>query len=189
MSSLASADITRILATMSNGDRAAAGELLPLIYSELRQIADRCMSSERPDHTLQPTALVHETYLRLLCGGPKQWNDRGHFFRVAAAAMRHILIDHARARGREKRGGGQESLRLDEVVAVFEERALDLIALNESLTALSAQDKRKASVVELRFFAGLGVEDTARTLGISERTVKSDWSFAKLWLLRAVNKE
>ncbi len=187
MSTPAPADITRILATLSNGDRAASAELLPVIYGELRRLADRCMRDERSDHTLQPTALVHETYLRLFRGEPQQWNDRGHFFRVAAAVMRHILVDHARACGRKKRGGGQGSLPLDESLAVFEERGVDLIALDEAMTALAAQDKRKAGVVELRFFAGLGVEDTAKALGVSVRTVKSDWSFAKLWLLRKMS--
>ncbi|MGD2110328.1 MAG: sigma-70 family RNA polymerase sigma factor [Phycisphaerae bacterium] len=187
MTTVASGEITQILTTLSNGDRSAAAELLPLIYAELRQLADCCMQRERPDHTLQPTALVHETYLRLFRGEPRKWSDRGHFFRVAGVVMRHILVDHARACRREKRGGGRSPVPLDEAVAVFERTAQDLVALDEALTNLATTDERKARVVELRFFAGLGVNDVADALGISARTVKSDWSFAKLWLLRHMN--
>jgi RNA polymerase sigma factor (TIGR02999 family) len=189
VSALASGDITRILATLSDGDRSSAAELLPLVYHELRSLADRFMRGEPSDHTLQATAVVHEAYLRLVRGEPKKWNNRAHFFRVAAGVMRHILVDHARGRGRVKRGGNGVMLPLDEAVALFEERALDLVALDEALEKLAALDKRKARVVELRFFAGLGVEETAETLEISPRAVKSDWQFAKLWLLREIAKE
>jgi RNA polymerase sigma factor (TIGR02999 family) len=186
LSVLAPGDITRILATLSDRDRSAASDLLPIVYHELRSLAGRLMEDERGDHTLQATAVVHEAYLRLLSTEPQKWNDRAHFFRVAAAVMRHVLVDHARGRNRVKRGGGVVTLPLDEAVALFEERAIDLVALDEALEKLAALDKRKARVVELRFFAGLGVEETAETLGISPRAVKSDWQFAKLWLLREV---
>ncbi len=189
MSVLAPGDITRILATLSDRDRSTAAELLPLVYHELRGLAGRLMDDERDDHTLQATAVVHEAYLRLLSTEPRKWNDRAHFFRVAAAVMRHVLVDHARRRGREKRGNGRSLLPLDEAVAAFEERAVDLVALDEAMEKLAAIDKRKARVVELRFFAGLSVEETAKTLDVSERTVKSDWNFARLWLLREVYDE
>lgn len=188
VSVLAAVEVTRILATLSDGDRSSAAELLPLVYSELHGLADRFMRGEPGDHTLQATAVVHEAYLRLVQGQPKQWNDRAHFFRVAAVAMRHILVDHARGKRRAKRDGGVR-MPLDEAAALFEERALDLVALDEALEKLTALDNRKARVVELRFFAGLSVEETAETLEISPRTVKSDWNFAKLWLLREIAKQ
>jgi RNA polymerase sigma factor (TIGR02999 family) len=189
VSVLAPGDVTRILATLSERDRSAAANLLPIVYHELRNLAGRMMETERHDHTLQATAVVHEAYLRLLSAEPQKWNDRAHFFRVAAAVMRHVLVDHARRLDRDKRGNGRSVLPLDETVAVFEERALDLVALDEALEKLAAIDRRKARVVELRFFAGLSVEDAAETLDVSPRTVKSDWNFARLWLLREVRGE
>lgn len=189
MTALAPSEVTRILATLSDGDRAAAAELLPVVYGELRALADRQLRKERIDHTLQATALVHEAYLRLVKGEPVTWENRGHFFRVAAAVMRHILVNHARDRGRLKRGGGRQKVPLDDAVAVFEERALDLVALDEALTRLAGYDVRPSRVVELRFFGGLTVDETAEVLGVSPRTVEGDWSTAKLWLLREISKE
>jgi RNA polymerase sigma factor (TIGR02999 family) len=186
MSVLAPGDATRILDSLGDGDRRSAAELLPVVYHELRSLAGRLMAGRADPQTLQPTALVHEAYLRLLAAEPQKWNDQAHFFRVAAVVMRHVLVDRARSRGRQKRGGGQTVLPLDEAVAVFEERAIDLVALDEALDKLAAIDKRKARVVELRFFGGLNVEETAETLGIAPRTVKSDWQFARLWLLREI---
>ena len=189
MSSLTASEVTRILATLSNGDRSAAADLLPLVYEELRSLANHYFADERSDHTLQATALVHEAYLKLVKGEPRKWDNRAHFFRVAAAVMRHILVDHARKGRRQKRGGGGRKLPLDEAAAMFEERALDLIALDEALVKLASIDPRKSRIVELRFFAGLNVEEVAETLNVSPRTVKSDWSFAKLWLLREISTD
>ncbi|MHC4698114.1 MAG: sigma-70 family RNA polymerase sigma factor [Planctomycetota bacterium] len=189
MTTLAPSEVTRILATLSDGDRSAAAELLPLVYGELRVLADRYLRNERVDHTLQATALVHEAYLRLGKGEPVKWENRGHFFRVAAAVMRHILVNHARDRARLKRGGDRRKLPLDDAVAVFEERALDLVALDEALTRLAAFDTRLSRVVELRFFGGLTVDETAEVLGVSPRTVQAGWSTAKLWLLREISAE
>lgn len=182
-------DLTCMFATLSDRDRSEAARLLPAIYQELRGLAGKLMNRERESHTLQATALVHEAYLRLLTAEPQKWTDRAHFFRVAAAVMRHVLVDHARRRGREKHGGGATPLALDEAVAVFEERAIDLVALDEALEKLAALDKRKARIVELRFFAGLTIAEVAESLGIASRTVKQDWQFARLWLLREISNE
>ena len=189
MGSLAASDVTRILATLSDGDRAAATELLPLVYEELRKMASIYLRHERRDHTLQSTALVHEAYLKLAQGEPRKWEDSRHFFRVAAAAMRHILVSHARGRARQKRGGGRHKVPLENAVAWFEERSCDLVALDDALGKLATIDRRKARIVELRFFAGLSVEEAAEALDVSPRTVKNDWSFAKLWLLREISEE
>lgn len=184
MSVLAPSEITRMLATLSDGDHAAAAELLPLVYDELRLLAGGLLDGQRPGHTLQATALVHEAYLRLAATGLKKWEDRSHFFRVVAIAMRHILVNHARNRARQKRGGRAERVPLDDCIAMFEGNAADLIALDDCLTQLASFDPRSARVVELRFFAGLSVSDTALTLGIAERTVEKDWRTARLWLSR-----
>lgn len=189
MSTLAPSEITQLLSTLSDSDRSAAGELLPLVYDELRSLAGRHLQGERSDHTLQATALVHEAYLRLLNGNGKQWNDRAHFYRLASAVMRHILVDYARERKRLKRGGELQKLPMDEAVAVFEERATDLETLDNALIKLADKDDRMARVVELRFFGGLTVAETAEALQISDRSVESDWCMAKLWLLRELNKE
>lgn len=186
--SLAASDITRILATLSDGDRVAAAELLPLVYGELRAMASAYLRHERCDHTLQSTALVHEAYLKLAGGEPRTWEDRRHFFRMAAAVMRHILVSHARARARDKRGGGRHKVPLEDAVAWFEDRSCDLVALDDALGKLAALHRRKARVVELRFFTGFSVEETAEALDVSPRTVKSDWGFAKLWLLREIGE-
>jgi RNA polymerase sigma factor (TIGR02999 family) len=189
VTALAPSDITRILASLSDGDRAAAAELLPLVYDELRTLADRYMRDERSDHTLQATALVHEAYLKIVGGEPAKWEDRSHFFRVAAAVMRYILVNHARDRRRIKRGGDRRKLPLDEAVAMFEGSALDLVALDEALVKLASFDSRMSRVVELRFFAGLTVQEVAEVLDVSPRTVESDWSTARLWLMRELDTE
>ncbi len=185
---LSEPDVTRILDSLTDGDRSAARDLLPVVYSQLRSLANIYLNNERPDHTLQATALVHEAYLKITESKPQEWDGRSHFFRVAAAVMRHILIDHARNKGRLKRGGDRKKLPLDEAIIAFEDRAIDLVALDEALTELSRLDQRPSRVVELRFFGGLTVEETAEVLGVTDRTVKSDWATAKAWLLRTMDK-
>lgn len=187
MASQLPADVTRILADLSDEDRSAMSRLLPLVYADLRRMADGLFRRERADHTLQPTALVHEAYLRLMNGSNAQWQNREHFFRAAAVVMRHILVNHARDRRRLKRGGAAGREPLDETVAAFEDRAVDLVALDEALQRLAALDARQASIVELRFFAGLTMPDVADLLNVSLRTVENDWALARAWLLREVS--
>lgn len=189
MSSLAPTEITRMLATLRDGDCVAAAELLPLVYDELRILAGDLMEGQRRGHTLQATALVHEAYLRLAHEGAGKWEDRAHFFRVAAIAMRHILVNHARDKARQKRGGTGQRVSLDDAVAVFQENAKDLVLLDDCLTHLASFDLRSARVVELRFFGGLSVADTAEVLSIAERTVEKDWQAARLWLAREMRAE
>lgn len=178
-------DITRILASMKDRDRRDAMErLVPLLYDELRALAQSQLNRERPDHTLQATALVHEAYLRLLGARQAPWNDRSHFFRAAGEAMRRILIEHARARGRIKRGGDRVRVDLRDSL-IGEEQDLDeLLALDDAFRRLDEQDPRAADVVRLRYFAGLSIADTAKALETSERTVKRDWAFARAWLFQ-----
>jgi RNA polymerase sigma factor (TIGR02999 family) len=183
---LSQQEATTILSTFSSDERPHAAELLPAVFSELYGLAEHFLRGQRPDHTLQPTALVHEAYLRLAKGN-QEWTDKNHFFRVAAAAMRHILVNHARDRSRQKRGGGRQRVPLDDVVDVLEGQSEDLVALDEALLRLAATDARQARVVELRFFGGLTVDETAEVLGVSARTVKGDWQVAKLWLLRELS--
>jgi RNA polymerase sigma factor (TIGR02999 family) len=158
--------------------------LLPLVYEELRRLAARYMKGERRDHTLDATALVNEAYLRLIEVQHVQWNNRAHFFAMAATLMRRILVDAARARGYQKRGGGVPMLSLEEALVVSTQPGADLVALDDALTALAAIDARKSQVVEMRFFGGLSLEETAEALHVSRDTVKRDWRMAKLWLLR-----
>lgn len=179
-------DVTRILASLSDRDRSAMTELLPVVYEDLHRLADGLFRKERSDHTLQATALVHEAYVRLMSNPEGKWHSREHFFRAAAVVMRHILINHARDRRRLKRGGTVEREPLDESVAVFEERAIDLLALDEALVRLAAFDPQQAQLVELRFFAGLGMDEAAQILGISVRTAGSEWALARAWLLREI---
>jgi RNA polymerase sigma factor (TIGR02999 family) len=178
------ADVTRLLDAATAGDSAAAAELLPLVYDELRGLAAARMAAETPDHTLQPTALVHEAYLRLVGGGqPRDWGGRGHFFAAAAEAMRRVLIDHARARRADKRGGGRERLALDTVVEWVERtHRIDLVGLDDALGRLKALDPRPARVVELRFFGGCEMGEIAEHLGVSLSTVEKDWRLARAWL-------
>ncbi|MCB1055276.1 MAG: sigma-70 family RNA polymerase sigma factor [Acidobacteria bacterium] len=173
--------ITDLLARWSGGDAAAGDEVLPLVYRELQAIARVRFQQESPGHTLQPTALVHETFLKLQGQGRVHWQSRSHFLSVAAHLMRRILIDHARERGAAKRGGGQHRVTLDDV-ALELEREVDVLALDTALDKLADEDPRSARIVELRFFAGMTVPETAAVLGVSEPTVKREWAFARAWL-------
>jgi RNA polymerase sigma factor (TIGR02999 family) len=189
MTEKARGEVTRLLGELSAGDRDALSQLLPLVYDELRRLASRRLHRERPGHPLQPTALVHEAYIRLLEQREVRWKNRGHFFAVAAQAMRRILIDQARAQLAEKRGGPQVAVSLDDAVIASEPKPEELIALDAAITQLSAVDPRQVQVVELRFFAGLTIEETAEALGISDTTVKREWRLARAWLHRAVERE
>jgi RNA polymerase sigma factor (TIGR02999 family) len=180
-------DVSRILAAARGAGRQEVMErLLPVVYDELRALARAQLRRERPDHTLQPTALVHEAYLRLLAGVNLPWNDRQHFFRAAAEAMRRILIEHARKRGRVKRGGGQIRVDLSGVDLAGGPDPDQLLALDDAFRRLEQQDPEAADVVRLRFFAGLSVAETAHATGRSERTVKREWAFARAWLYDAL---
>ena len=182
------ATITQLLIRWRNGDQAALDELLPLVYQELHRLAARHLGRERGGHTLQTTALVHEAYLRLIDQQDANWQNRAHFFAIAATLMRRILVDHARARQYQKRGGGAQQVTFDEALEVSDERAAEVVALDEALTALAEFDQRKSQMVELRFFGGLSIEETAEALGVSPGTVMRDWTLAKTWLQRAINK-
>ena len=178
-----SSEATQLLARLSAGDEAAGNELLPFVYDELRRVAGSCMRTERDAHTLQPTALVHEAYMRLMgVNDTPHWQDRQHFIRLAARAMRNILVDHARKRGAAKRGGSSDPVPLDQVVASFEEQSLDVIALHECLEQLSEMDEELGKLVELRFFAGLTIEETAKVMELSPATVERRWKVARMWL-------
>lgn len=187
MESREPADITRILQAWSSGDRTALEQLVPLVYGELRRIAHRHMRHENPGHTLRTTALVNEAYLRLIEVDNVRWHDRAHFFAVAAQIMRRILVDAARARGREKRGGDAPLLTLNDTIQALVERGSKLVALDDALNSLAKLDTRKAQVVEMRFFGGLSVEETATVLGISIQTVVRDWRLARAWLTRELS--
>lgn len=189
MEAPAASDVTRLLLAWRGGDRAALERLVPLVYAELRRQAHRQMRRERPGHTLQTTALVNETYLRLVDSKRVRWQNRAHFFGVCAQLMRRILIDHARARGSLKRGGDAVHVALDDTPVGSSPPYADLLALDEVLTRLAAIDMRKSRVVELRYFAGLSVEETAEALDVSPDTVMRDWKMAKLWLLRELKRE
>jgi RNA polymerase sigma factor (TIGR02999 family) len=178
----ASAEVTVLLAQLADGDEQAASRLVPLVYSELRHMAARYMRRERVDHTLQTTALVHEAYLKLVEQTSASWENRAHFFGVAAQVMRHILVDHARGHLREKRGGGQPVLQLDEGMVFSPEQSSELLEVDTALRRLTQLDPRQGKIVELRFFGGLTVEETATVLGISPKTVKREWRVAKAWL-------
>ena len=175
-------DVTILLGEMAKGDQQAIAKLTPLVYGELRRLAARYMNRERANHTLQPTALVHEAYLKLVQHPPVEWQDRAHFLHIAAQVMRQILVDHARRHGREKRGARQQVVPLEDAVVFSPEKASEFLALDESLQRLTKLDARQGRIVELRFFGGLTVEETAQVLGISPKTVKREWSMAKAWL-------
>ena len=175
-------EITKLLVDWSNGREEALGELLPVVYGELRRAARRSLRRERPNHTLSGTALVNEVYLQLVDQAAVQWQNRAHFFGIAANLMRQILVQHARRHQTAKRGGGQYLLALDEDAVVTPERPVDLVALDEALSHLAERDERKSRIVELRFFGGLSTEETAEVLDISPRTVKREWRLAKAWL-------
>ena len=176
------AGVTRLLVELRNGNPEAESKLVPLVYKHLHRLAASYMRGERPDHTLQTTALVNETYLRLVPQKGTGWRDRAHFFGVAARLMREILVDHARARRAGKRGGMVEKLPLDQTLEFSPERSREVIELDDALKSLKRLDPQQARVVELRFFGGLTVEETAEVLRISPRTVKRDWAVARAWL-------
>jgi len=182
-------DCTGLLRAWGKGDRAALDRLMPLVHEELRRIASRYMRRERAGNSLQTTALVNEAYLRLIDVRQVEWRDRAHFFAISARMMRRILVDHARARGYQKRGGGAQRVSLDESAMVLPERPAELVKLDEALAALRAQDHRKARVVELRFFGGMSVEETAAVLNVSPQTVLRDWSLSKSWLAREIKRK
>ncbi len=189
MTTLSPPAVTGLLRAWSDGDATALDRLLPLVEGELRRLARGYMARERRGHTLQPTALVNEAFLRLTDAREVRWQDRAHFLGIAARLMRRVLVDHARSRGYQKRGGGAVRVTLTEALAVAPERALDLVALDRALEGLAVVDARKAKVIELRFFGGLSVEETAEVLHLSTDTIKRDWRLAKLMLLRALDGE
>jgi RNA polymerase sigma factor (TIGR02999 family) len=180
-------EITQLLLSWSKGDEAALDQLIPLVYPELRKLARRYMRRESPEHTLQTSALINEAYLRLVDQQAVEWQDRAHFFAVAAQVMRHILIDHARSHLYGKRGAGAQHVPLDQVAVVSQERATELVALDDALTILAKIDERKAKIVELRFFGGLSVGETAEAMKLSPATVMREWRTAKAWLHREIS--
>jgi RNA polymerase sigma factor (TIGR02999 family) len=182
-------DVTRILESAQNGDPTAADQLLPLVYDELRRLAAAKIAQEKPGQTLQPTALVHEAWLRLVGSENQLWENRAHFFAAAAEAMRRILIEKARRRQRLRHGGGQERVDLDEIATIAPESDERLLQVHEALDQLAAEDKVKADVVKLRFFVGLTDREVADALGLSERTVERHWAYAKPWLFRQIRSQ
>jgi RNA polymerase sigma factor (TIGR02999 family) len=181
-------DVTQLLIEWSNGDQAALEKLMPLVHGELREMAKRHMARQRGGHTLQTTALINEAFLKLVGQQEKHWQNRSHFFGVAARAMRCILVDYARSKQYAKRGAGARQVSLDEALTVSEERAAELVALDDALEELAKVDPRKCRVVELRYFGGLSVEETAEALKVSAVTVMRDWSMAKAWLHRELSR-
>jgi len=182
-------EITQMLRAWTAGDQQALEKLTPLVHRELHRVARRYMAGERSGHTLQTTALVNEVYLRLVDCGQVNWHDRAHFFAVSAQLMRRILVDFARSRGYQKRGGNAPHISLDDAPPVCSEPDPNLLALDDALKALAELDRRKSRVVELRFFGGLNIEETAEILGVSAVTVMRDWRLAKIWLLRELSVE
>lgn len=182
-----SQDITEILRSWSGGNHIAADQLFPIVYDELRRLAKGYLRQERSGHTLQPTALVHEAYMRLIDQTRVSWENRTHFYGIAAQMMRRILVDHARARATDKRGGSAQRLSLEDVNISVEQDATDLIALDEALTSLARFDERKSRVVELLYFGGLENKEAAEVLGVSEKTIQRDWKMAKMWLYRELS--
>jgi RNA polymerase sigma factor (TIGR02999 family) len=182
-------EITRLLQAWGEGDKSALERLVPLVYEELHRLAHHYMAHERPGHTLQTSALLNEAYLRLVDSAKPSWQNRAHFFAVSAQAMRRILVDWARSRRALKRGGEAFPLELEEALVVADAPGADFVALDDALKGLAALDPRKSEVVELRFFGGLSVEETAEVLKVSPETVARDWKFAKSWLRRELRKE
>ena len=189
MSEVSTTRINRLLADWGQGNEQARDALIPLVYNELRRQARRHLRAERQDHTLESAALVNEAYLRLVRQDAPQWQNRAHFFGVAAQLMRHILVDHARNRLAAKRGAGAPKLALDPELAPAEKPELDLVALDDALNKLAALDPQQGRLVELRFFGGLSIEEAAIVLGVSPATVKREWAVARAWLRREMNKE
>ena len=182
-------DVTRLLVAWSKGDRDALEELIPVVYGELRRIAGRYLRHERPDHTLQPTVLVHEAYLKLVDQDRARWQNRAQFFGVAAQLMRRILVDHARMHAAAKRGGGMTPITLVDVAGVSPSGGIDVIAVDEALTRLTSLYPEQGRLVELRYFGGLTIEETGEAMGISPATVKRQWTVARAWLLRHLKDE
>jgi RNA polymerase sigma factor (TIGR02999 family) len=185
----ASGDVTALLRRWCQGDEAAGAELTPLVYSELRRLAKQRLRRERAEHSWQSGDLVHEAYLRLVAQGDARWNDRAHFFAACAQMMRRILVDHARSRHREKRGGGAATLVLNEALDLPHNRPYELIALDDALTALARLDPQQSRIVELRFFTGLSIDETAEALRISKATANRHWVTARAWLIRELSRE
>lgn len=184
-----SPEITQLLKDWSEGNQIALDKLMPLVYEELRRQASRYLQNERQGHTLQTTALIHEAYLKLIGINEIEWQNRNHFFALASTAMRRILVDYARERKRDKRGGSAENLPLDEALMISaNEKSVDLISLDEALNRLAKLDERQARVVELRYFSGLSIDETAEVLGVSNATVRLDWNLAKAWLKQEIIK-
>ena len=181
-------EVTQLLVSWRNGDQDARDELMPLVYEELHRLAHQYMSRERPGHTLQTSALVNEAFLRLADQRDVQWQNRAHFIGIAGQMMRRILVDYARNRGYAKRGGGAVQVSLDEELIVSNERTAAIVALDDALQNLARLDERKSRLVELRFFGGLSIEETAEVLGVSPGTVMRDWTLAKAWLRREMSK-
>jgi len=180
--------VTQILSAASSGDNEAAAELWKLVYEELHLLASQKMARTPPGQTLQPTALVHEAFLRLVGEKEDRWENKAHFFGAAALAMRNVLVDHVRRKGRVKRGAGMKRVPLSQIISPADSQALDLLALDEAIKKLEAVDPRIAEVALLRYFAGLTIEETAKTMGISRSTVERDWSYARAWLYREITK-
>jgi RNA polymerase sigma factor (TIGR02999 family) len=180
-------NITELLASYGRGDKESLDQLMPIVYEELRRQAARYLRREQAGHTLQTTALIHEAYVRLVDQRNMQWQNRAHFFGIAAQMMRRILVDHARSKKRTKRGGSEVRVSLDEATVAVKGQDLDVVALDEALQRLAEIDEQQSRVVELRFFSGLSVEETAEVMGISKSTVKRDWSMAKAWLHRELS--
>jgi len=187
MDPIDSATITTLMAQASTGEKQAAEKLLPLVYDQLKQLARKRMANERENHTLQPTALVHEAYMRVVAGTEVSWKSRAQFFFAAAQAMRRILIDHARAHGNQKRKGGQKRLPANILDLVAQDQSAEILALDEALVRLEEVSPVVGQVVRLRFFGGLTIEETAEALGISPRTVKREWTYARAWLSRELS--
>lgn len=183
-----SPDVTQLLRNWQGGDQTARDQLLGIVYDELRRQAGRYLRRERSDHTLQPTALVHEAYLQLIDQSRVSWENRAHFFGAAARLMRRVLVDYARAHQAEKRGSGEEKLALDEAIVVPESKDLNILALNDALEELARLDERQSRIVELRYFAGLSIEETATITGVSPATVKREWAMAKVWLHNQIKR-
>ena len=182
-------DVTMLLDSWSKGDQNALDQLTPVVYDELRRLAASYMRRERQDHTLQSTALVNEAYLKLVDQKNVVWQNRAHFFGIAAQMIRRILVDHARAHKAEKRGGGAGVLSLDEAIGVPERRDVEILSLNDALTRLSELDPQQGRIVELRFFTGLSIEETAEVVGVSPATVKREWAAARAWLFREISRK
>jgi RNA polymerase sigma factor (TIGR02999 family) len=181
--------ITELLVAWGDGDRAALDKLTPLVYQELHKLAHSHMKRERPGHTIQTSALVNEAFVKLVDQRSVRWQNRAHFFGIASQMMRRILVDYARSRHYAKRGGGAQQVSLDEAMFVSEARAAEVVALDDALTALAEFDRRKSEIVEMRFFGGLSIEETAEVLKVSPGTVMRDWTLAKAWLRREISKE